>query len=233
MRCCGTGFGGSRGEFKNGVNLLAGDSEFLHEFVNAHILDVFKDGGYRCPSTFEYPCAAALAWDALHGGALGPIERCHVRVLVFIVASFPRRALHQSSCEPDAPDEKKLLQQLEQMGATTAPEASRPDLTFHRTIWNLTGNEFLKDADQLKGIIVRLFGGRDAAKRTDAADSRLAQAIDELYSRRLPASDARRVMYEHISLRWGPADLFAARALGVGQDVRPRESQNLPSPHKC
>ena len=32
------------------------------------------------PGSFEYPCATALAWDALHGRALGPIKSCcHVR----------------------------------------------------------------------------------------------------------------------------------------------------------
>jgi len=33
---------------------------------------------------------------------------------------------------------------------------------------------------------------------------------------KLPLPDARRVMYKHISLRWGAADLFAAKSRASG-----------------
>jgi hypothetical protein len=77
------GFGAMGGESENSVNLFAGDAKFLYEFVNAHVLDVLKDGGNRCPGAFEYPCAAALAGNAFHSWALRPVERCHVSCLSF------------------------------------------------------------------------------------------------------------------------------------------------------
>ena len=43
--------------------------------------DLNEYGGNRRPGAFENPCAAPLAGDALHGGALGPIESCHILTL--------------------------------------------------------------------------------------------------------------------------------------------------------
>jgi len=85
-----------RGESENSVNLFAGDAEFLHKLVNAHVFDIFKDGGNRCPGTFEYPCAAALAGNAFNVGTLGPVERCHVRYPSFIVVNR-NRPTHQTA----------------------------------------------------------------------------------------------------------------------------------------
>ena len=96
-----------RGESENSVNLFAGDAEFLHKLLNAHVFDIFKDGGNRCPGTFEYPCAASLAGNAFNGGTLGPVERCHVRYPSFIVvkpypANSPNSFLRPGSAV-DAP----------------------------------------------------------------------------------------------------------------------------------
>jgi hypothetical protein len=68
-----------RRELQNSLNLLPRHAKFFHQLVNAHILKVLEHGGDRHPGAFKHPRTAALAGDALHGGALGPIESCHNR----------------------------------------------------------------------------------------------------------------------------------------------------------
>jgi hypothetical protein len=85
-----TDFHAVRSELENGVNLLARQSEFLHEFIDAHVLNVLEDGGNRCSRAFEYPCAAALAGNAFHSGALRPIDCRHLPNSPFIVAFLAR-----------------------------------------------------------------------------------------------------------------------------------------------
>jgi len=60
----------TRCELQDGLNLLTGYSEFLHQFVDVHILKVLEHRRYRRPRSPEYPRTATLAGDALHGGAL-------------------------------------------------------------------------------------------------------------------------------------------------------------------
>jgi hypothetical protein len=58
--------------------------EPLHNLVDRgshfQIVEDYGDGRPRVP---EYPGAAALAGDALHGGTLGPIETCHVLTRIY------------------------------------------------------------------------------------------------------------------------------------------------------
>ena len=49
-------------------------AELLDQLVKAHVLKVFEDHGNRRARSAEDPGAAALAGDALHGGALRPVE---------------------------------------------------------------------------------------------------------------------------------------------------------------
>jgi hypothetical protein len=70
------------GELQDSLNLFPRHPKFFHQLVNAHILKVLEHSGYRRSGAFKHPCAAPLAGDALYGGALGPIESCHVRTLI-------------------------------------------------------------------------------------------------------------------------------------------------------
>jgi hypothetical protein len=64
------------GESQHGLSLLARHAELFHQLVNAYVLEILEDCRNRRPSTSKYPSAAALAGNALHGGALRPVKRC-------------------------------------------------------------------------------------------------------------------------------------------------------------
>jgi hypothetical protein len=63
-------FGSVRHEFKNSLNLFARNAKFFHQPVNVHILKIFEHSCTGRAGAPEYPCAAALAGDTLHGGTL-------------------------------------------------------------------------------------------------------------------------------------------------------------------
>src|SRR5438552_188816 len=64
-------------ELEDSGYLFARHVELLDDLVDAEILEVLDDRGDGQTGTLEHPRAADLAGDALHSGALGPIERCH------------------------------------------------------------------------------------------------------------------------------------------------------------
>src|ERR1035441_8186032 len=76
----------ARREVDHCDNLLAGEMEPVHDFLNGgprfQIIEDHGDGG---PGVAEDPGAAALARYALHGRALRPIQWCHVPHLYLIV----------------------------------------------------------------------------------------------------------------------------------------------------
>jgi hypothetical protein len=71
-----------RCKFDYRYNLFMGQMEPIHNLADrcAHFQIVKDDRNWR-PRVPEYPRAAALAWNALNGGALGPIENCHILIL--------------------------------------------------------------------------------------------------------------------------------------------------------
>src|ERR1019366_722629 len=73
----------SRREFDHRHNLLMRQMEPLHNLADrgSHF-QIVKDNGNRRPRVPEYPRATPLAGDALHRGALGPIESCHGQPLL-------------------------------------------------------------------------------------------------------------------------------------------------------
>src|SRR5208282_909999 len=73
-------------EVEHGDNLFSRDVEPLHDFLYTCAgFEVLENGGDRHSRVFKYPRATALAGNAFHGGALGPIESCHVVTLLSIV----------------------------------------------------------------------------------------------------------------------------------------------------
>jgi hypothetical protein len=60
-----------RRELDRRYHLFMRQMKPLHNLVDrgSHF-QIVKNNGYRRPPVPEYPCAAALAGDALHGGAL-------------------------------------------------------------------------------------------------------------------------------------------------------------------
>lgn len=111
-------------------------------------------------------------------------------------------------------NERKLLQQLDRMertGPTSALEAQRMDLGFHRLIWSQTGNEYLEKT--LTSVTASLFAF-SVVKKTKAEQMRMIldshRPLMNFIQGKLPESEARSVMYDHLSLRWGRADKYAA-----------------------
>src|SRR5580698_6825930 len=67
------------GKVQDGPYFLRRDVENLRDLVDRHTgLKIFEHRLNRHPRSTEYPRAAYLAGDALHGGALRPIETCHL-----------------------------------------------------------------------------------------------------------------------------------------------------------
>lgn len=103
--------------------------------------------------------------------------------------------------------ERKLLQQLEKMensGTTSAREAIRMDLGFHRTIWSLTGNEFLEKT--LSSLTAPLFAFALIQK---SHHEEMKMILDshrpymDYVQGNIDERKARQVVYDHVTLRWG------------------------------
>jgi len=112
-------------------------------------------------------------------------------------------------------NERKLVQQIERMervGATSALEAMRMDLAFHRTIWSQTGNEFLERT--LTSLTASLFAFSLVKK---PREQQMRMILDshrpllDFIQGKSSMRDAHQVMCDHLSLRWGPADVYSSR----------------------
>uniref|UniRef100_Q028A4 Uncharacterized protein n=1 Tax=Solibacter usitatus (strain Ellin6076) TaxID=234267 RepID=Q028A4_SOLUE len=67
-------FRGLSDKLQDSSHLLTRDPIFLDQFIDAHVLEVFENHRNRRASAAEYPSAATPSRDALHSGALRPIE---------------------------------------------------------------------------------------------------------------------------------------------------------------
>ncbi len=108
-------------------------------------------------------------------------------------------------------NEKKLLSHLEKMekaGMTSSLEAVRLDFAFHRTIWSQSGNEFLERT--LSSLTAPLF-----AFALVRAPNQVKMILDshrplvDFIRSNEPATEARRIIFEHLILRWGAMDIEA------------------------
>ena len=113
----------------------------------------------------------------------------------------------------DPQREKKLLQQVDRMeraGVTSGLDAMRMDLTFHKTIWNQSDNEFLERT--LFSLTAPLF----AFGLVRGPEKKLKMILDshrplfDYVTGQYPEKHARRVMLEHITFRWGAMDVAPA-----------------------
>lgn len=78
-------FGAPRGKLQHGLDLLPGDSKFLNELIDAHVLKVLEyRRNWRARST-KYNGATPLAGNALDGGALRPIDASHTETSFYIL----------------------------------------------------------------------------------------------------------------------------------------------------
>jgi len=102
--------------------------------------------------------------------------------------------------------DKKLLQIVERMektGETSGLEAMRIDLTFHKAIWGLTGNEFLERT--LTSVTAPLFafalvrGPEKPLKMILDSHRPLYDYVTGEYAEK----QARKIMHDHLTLRWG------------------------------
>lgn len=104
-------------------------------------------------------------------------------------------------------NERKLLQHLQKMeksGITSAREAIRMDLTFHRFVWSMTGNEFLEKT--LTSLTAPLFAFALIKKSPQEQMKMILDSHRPLMQFIQGDSDesmAKQVIYDHVSLRWG------------------------------
>ena len=73
------------GKFEHSLNLLPRYMKLLHDFFYARTrLKIFKNRSDRHPRIAKHPCAAAPVGHAFNGGALRPVESCHVLTPVYL-----------------------------------------------------------------------------------------------------------------------------------------------------
>ncbi|MFP5230921.1 MAG: GntR family transcriptional regulator [Acidobacteriota bacterium] len=107
--------------------------------------------------------------------------------------------------------ERKLQSQLEKMdraGTMSALDAVRMDLAFHRLIWSFSGNEFLEK--MLVSLTAPLFAFALIKKSHQEQMKMILDSHHPLLSYvqgKVPESDARPVIYAHLTLRWGTSGL--------------------------
>src|SRR5215472_16998857 len=71
------------GERKHGVDLFPRDVELLNDLVyRGSGFKVVEHSGHGHAGILKHPCADQSARHAFHGGAMGPIESCHVLTLL-------------------------------------------------------------------------------------------------------------------------------------------------------
>jgi DNA-binding GntR family transcriptional regulator len=112
--------------------------------------------------------------------------------------------------------ERKLMQQLEKMekaGTTSAREAIRMDLAFHRTIWSLTGNEFLEKT--LSSLTAPLFAFALIKKSPHEQMKMILDShrpLMKFIQGKIAEEMARQVIYDHVTLRWGSIEEVKQKA---------------------
>jgi len=110
--------------------------------------------------------------------------------------------------------EKKLTQLLEQMDTIDGAPAARCvqiDLEFHRTVWSLSGNEYLEKV--LAGLTAPLFAH---ALLTKPKDEQMRMILDSHrplleYVQGRRKESAEEIVVEHLCLRWTDPVCFASR----------------------
>ncbi len=107
--------------------------------------------------------------------------------------------------------ERKLQGQLEKMdraGGMSALDAIRMDLAFHRLIWSSSGNEFLEK--MLVSLTAPLFAFALIKKSHHQQMKMILDSHQPLLlfvQGKVPEKDAKRVIYAHVTLRWGQSGL--------------------------
>ncbi len=106
---------------------------------------------------------------------------------------------------------EQLADRMERSTGTTALEATRMDLEFHRAMWSFSGNEFLEKT--LTSVTAPLFAYAvltkpKAEKMRMILDSHrpLVEFVAGASSR--TADD---VIFDHLSLRWNDPDKYSSR----------------------
>ena len=75
------------GEIEDGYDLFPRNWVLFDDFIYGYaVVKILENESNRRPRIPKRPTTAHLAGNAFHGGALGPIETCHVLTLSFIVA---------------------------------------------------------------------------------------------------------------------------------------------------
>jgi DNA-binding GntR family transcriptional regulator len=127
----------------------------------------------------------------------------HLRVLLESEALL----LCRKNLTPAA--ERKMqahLEKMEKAEGTSALEAIRLDLSFHRSIWSQTGNEFLEKI--LTSLTAPLFAFAIITKPRNAhrmiLDSH--RPLMTYIQGGMRKDSARQVMIDHLTLRWGPLE---------------------------
>ncbi len=108
---------------------------------------------------------------------------------------------------------QQISEKMERSQDTTALEACRMDLEFHRTLWSFSGNEYLEKV--LTSLTAPLFA---YAVLTKPQAEKMRMILDshrplvDFVSCRFERT-AEDVMYEHLQLRWTDPDRYSARRL--------------------
>lgn len=107
---------------------------------------------------------------------------------------------------------RKLLQKMERSHSTPM-EGLRLDLEFHRTLWSLSGNEYLEHT--LTSLTAPLFAYAILARPKAEKMRMILDSHQPLYEYAAGRSGRRAedVIYEHLALRWHEPDRFTSHRL--------------------
>jgi DNA-binding GntR family transcriptional regulator len=111
---------------------------------------------------------------------------------------------------------QRIVEKMERSVATAAIEAAQLDLTFHRTLWSYSGNEYLERL--LVSLTAPLFA---YAVLTKPKAEKMRMILDSHrplldYVLGKAQQSAEEVMLAHLALRWSEPDRFASRRLASG-----------------
>jgi DNA-binding GntR family transcriptional regulator len=109
---------------------------------------------------------------------------------------------------------QQVIEKLERSGTgTSAIEAIRLDLEFHRLLWSFSGNEYLEK--MLTSLTAPLFAYAVLTKPKSEKMKMILDSHRPLLDYALGRSDrsADEVIHAHLTLRWNGPDRFASRWL--------------------
>lgn len=160
------------------------------------------------------------------GVSVVSLQHDDIRKIISLRLPLEAEALYLCRENLNAVAEKKLLQLVERMESMEPEPLSqtiRLDLQFHRTVWELTGNQYL--CRILKSITTPLFAHavitRPYSSQTLVVLASHRPLVEFVQGKR--SESAEEMMLTHLKLGWTDAVPFSRRLVGLTAGEGPKE----------